>query len=171
MTIGSSCPNLLGITIESSIPRFSDRGLIAVACGCPALESISISNDPNITDAGVIALAQKCFQLKIISLKSLKISDASLIAFATNSRKLRSVSFDYCHNITSTGLSILAVECTQMQKMSYLTLKEVKKENLLTLRRKYLREHNRHTSVLSMLRYFISCKCFKQSKKNMDIRN
>jgi EIN3-binding F-box protein len=160
IAIGSSCPNLLGITIASSIPRFSDRGLISVACGCPALESISISNDPNITDAGVIVLAQKCFQLKVISLKSLKISDASLIAFATNSRKLQSVSFDYCHNITSTGLSIVAAECTQMQEMSFLTLKEVKKENLLSLRRKYLREHNRHTSVLSMLRYFISCKRF-----------
>ena len=167
IAIGSSCPNLLEISIGSTSPNFSDRGLIAIACGCPALGSISISTCPNITDAGVIVLAQKCLQLKSITLFCSKITDASLIAFATNSRKLQSVTFDYCDCITSTGLSILAVECTQMEQMSFKKAKKVKKENLLSLRRKYLRansmqnrttEHNRPTSVLSMLRYFISCK-------------
>jgi Leucine Rich repeat len=162
IAIGSSCPNLLEIVIESSNHKFSDRGLIAIACGCPALESISISDCPNITDAGVKVLAQKCFQLKSITLEYSKISDVSLIAFATNSRKLQSVTFNNCDCITSTGLSILSAECTQMQKMSCKRSKKVEKENLLSLRRKYLRaktsEHNRHTSVLSMLRYYFSFK-------------
>ena len=167
IAIGSSCPNLLGITIASSSPNFSDRGVITVARGCPALESISISYCPNITDVGVIVLAQNCFQLKCITLTSSKITDASLIAFATNSRKLQSVTFNNCDCITSTGLSILSVECTQMQKMSFETSKKVQKENLLSLRRKYLSgislqngasEHIRHTSALSTLRYYLSFK-------------
>ena len=164
--VGSSCPNLREITISASFhspsPKISDRGLIAIACGCPALESISISDCLNITDAGVKVLAQKCFQLKSITLEYSKITDVSLIAFATNSRKLQSVTFNKCDCITSTGLSILAVECTQMQKMTFKTSKKVEDENLLSLRRKYLRaktsEHNSHTSALSILRYFISRK-------------
>jgi F-box and leucine-rich repeat protein 2/20 len=87
IAIGSSCRNLLGITITDSLgPRFSDRGLTAIACGCPVLESISIIC-VNMTDAGVIVLAQKCFHLKSVTLDSSKmITNASLIAFATNSR-------------------------------------------------------------------------------------
>ena len=162
IAIGSSCPNLLEITIASECLGFSDRGLIAVACGCPALESIYMKRCPYITNAGMFVLAQKCLQLKSITLSYLEITDASLIAFATNSRKLQSVLFDHCDYITSTGLSILAVECAQMQKMQFRYCKKVEgKVNLLSLRRKYLRsktsEHNRHTSVLSMLWHFISC--------------
>jgi F-box and leucine-rich repeat protein 2/20 len=144
IAIGSSCRNLLGITITDSLgPRFSDRGLTAIACGCPVLESISIIC-VNMTDAGVIVLAQKCFHLKSVTLDSSKmITNASLIAFATNSRKLQSVSF---------------------------SRNKVGKVNLLSLRRKYLlaktsehnhpetSEHNRPTSVLSMLWHFISWK-------------
>jgi F-box and leucine-rich repeat protein 2/20 len=170
IAVGSSCPNLLEIVIGSNLSsrNFSNRGLIAVACGCPALESISISNCPHITDAGVIVLAQKCFQLKSISLRYSKITDVSVIAFATNSRKLLSVLFHRCDCITSTGLSVLAAECTQMQSMNFkISSEKVMKENLLSLRRKYLlansgqngvSEHNHHTSPLSMLRYFISRK-------------
>jgi F-box and leucine-rich repeat protein 2/20 len=166
IAIGSSCANLREITMEKHInstsQEFSDRGLTAIACGCPALESISISYSPNITDASVIVLAQKCLQLKSITLTSSNITDASLIAFATNSRKLQSASIDHCHYITSTGLSILAAECAQMRSMKIKTCKKVEQANLLSLRRKYLRsktsEHIRPTSVLSMLRYYLSCK-------------
>jgi hypothetical protein len=163
IAIGSSCPNLLGITITASsdhYSKFSDRGLIAIARGCPALENISMSMGPNITNASVIDLAQKCFQLKSISSSSSKITDASLIAFATNSRKLQCISFYFSDCITSTGLSVLAVECAQMQEIGLFSCNKVGKENLSSLRRKYLRsktsEHNRPTSVLSMLWHFIS---------------
>jgi F-box and leucine-rich repeat protein 2/20 len=170
IAIGSSCHNLLKVVIGSNLSshNFSDRGLIAVACGCPALEWISISKCPNITDAGMTVLAQKCFQLKSISLRYSNVSDVSLTAFATNSRKLQSVSFHRCDCITSTGLSILAAECTQMQSMNFkISSVKVMDENLLSLRRKYLlanslqngaSDRNHHTSVLSMLRHFISCK-------------
>ena len=166
ITIGSSCPNLLGITVtarfDSPSPRFSDRGLTAIARGCPAMESISLSICPDMTDASVIIFAQKCFQLKSISLASSKITDASVIAFVTNSRKLQSVSFYFGDCITSTGLSIIAAECTQMQKICLFSCYEVGIENLLSLRRRYLlaktSEHNRSTSLLSMLWHFISYK-------------
>jgi F-box and leucine-rich repeat protein 2/20 len=187
IAIGSNCPNLIEISISSSghnSQKFSDRGLITIACGCPALESISISNCPNVTYVGVKILAQNCFQLKSITFTSSKITDTSLIALATNSRKLLRVSFSYCHCITSTGLSILAAECALMQSIWFKTSKNVKKENLLSLRRKYLlanslqngatehnhrtsllsnsmqngtTKHSHHTSVLSMFRHFISC--------------
>ena len=141
IAIGSSCPNLLGIKITSNYftpsSKYSDRGLIAIACGCSALESISILECPNITDAGVIVLAQKCLDLKSVTLSSSRmITNASLIAFATNSHKLQSVS----------------ISCNKMEG----------KVNLLSLRRKYslakTSEHYRHTSVLSMLWHFISWK-------------
>ena len=192
IAIGSSCPNLrtlivfgtspdlrtLDSKIESVRPEFSNRGLIAIARGCPALESITMSAGLNITDASVIVLAKKCLQLKSITLDFSKISDASLIAFATNSRKLQNVSFCYCNYITPIGLSILAAECAQMQEMDIGSCKKVGTENLLSLRRKYLRlktsehihpetsehihsetsEHIQPTSLLSMLRYYFSCK-------------
>ena len=170
IAIGSSCPNLLGIKMQSSFHSpshiFSNRGLIAIARGCPALESIpmSIPDCPNITDAGVIVLAKKCLQLKSITLGSAEITDASLIAFATNSRKLQNVSFRLCDYITSTGLSILAAECAQIRSMNFGYCRKMRDEDedLLSLRRKYLRaktdERNRPKSVFSMLWHFISYK-------------
>ena len=125
---------------------------------------MSLSRCLNITDASVIVLAKKCLHLKSIRLESFKITDASLIAFATNSRKLQNVSLYYGYYITSTGLSILAVECAQMQSMTFQRTESRRRrdENLLSLRREYLRaktsKHNRPTSVLSMLWHFISCK-------------
>ena len=117
---------------------------------------------PYITDASVIVLAKKCLQLKSITLEHMEITNASLIAFATNSRKLQNVSFTSCHYITSTGLSILAAECAQMRSMNFGGCKKVVNENWSSLRRKYLRpkasEHIRPTFVLSMLRYYFSCK-------------
>jgi hypothetical protein len=170
IAIGFSCPTLLGITMTASsnpyltveqasshYNKFSDRGLIAIACGCPALESISITICPNITDVGMVVLAQKCFELKSITFYTLKITDASLIAFATNSRRLQSILFHYCDCTTSTGLSNLAAKCTQMEKMSFKTIydKKVSYENALSLRRKRLSpnasRYNHYLSVVSML--------------------
>ena len=150
IAIGSCCPNLLVMTIASYSLILSDRGLIAIACGCPALERLRISGRSNITDASVIVLAQKCLQLKSITLTSGKITDASLIAFATNSRKLQNVSLNYCYYITSTGLSNLAAKCTQMEKMSFKMMYDriVGDENSLSFRRKRLREEAYHYMYL-----------------------
>ena len=106
-------------------------------------------------------------------------SDSKPVVYDPLSGFSRQWSYNYGIN------DIIAAECTQMQSMWFETSKKVKKENLLSLRRKYLlanslqngatehnhltsllsnsiqngtTEHNHRTSVLSMLRHFISCK-------------
>jgi F-box and leucine-rich repeat protein 2/20 len=170
IAIGFSCPYLLGITVAASSDpyltveeaskyynKFFDRGLIAIACGCPALESISITICPNITDAGMVVLAQKCLQLKSITFYTLKITDASLIAFATNSRQLRSVLLHCCDRTTSTGLSILSAKCTQMEKMSFKIIydEKVRHEKALSLWRKRLRAHTSRSNFHAVACHFV----------------
>lgn len=167
IAIASGCPNLLEISI-TACPYVSNGGILAIACGCLALESIFILSCTNVSDEGVIALALKCCNLQQISLARLKITDASLVAFAKNSRKLRRVFLEYCEHITSAGLSILTAKCAQIQLFYHHSCRKINKnENLLSLRRNYLRsnselnraaEHNHHKSAIAMLRYFISCK-------------
>ena len=144
-----------------------DCSLIALALGCPDLQSITLSTCGTITDKGLKTVALKSRHLKSISLNTSNISDASLIALAKNSRELQCIELLSCHRITSAGMSVLAVECAQIQQITMRDCRRVKRENLLSLRRKYLHTHTEHNvasgygnrkSVMSMFRHFFSFK-------------
>ena len=166
IALASNCPDLQRVTIlDCGI--IDDSSLTALAFGCPDLESIALSKCKNITDEGLKTLALEYRHLKSISLNTLNISDASLIALAKNSRELQCIELLSCHRITSAGMSVLAVECAQIQQITMRDCRKVKHENLLSLRRKYLRTHNEyngaseygnHKSVMSMFRHFFSGK-------------
>ena len=166
IALASNCSDLQSVTIlDCGI--IDDSSLKALALGCPDLRSIILNKCGSITDEGLKTLAVKCRHLKSISLNTSKISDASLIALAKNSRELQSINLSSCHRITSAGLSVLAVECAQIQKITRISRRNVKCESLLSLRRKYLHTHTEHNgafecdnrkSVMSMVRHFFSCK-------------
>ena len=164
MAVAGGCPDLKSLTI-SACGDISDKGLRALVSCCPKLQSVTMLDCPDISDKSVIAMAVKCSHLQKISFIHSKLSDASLLAFAKHSRELQSVYLSSCHNITSTGLSILETKCSQLHRFNLHECRNVKKENLLSLRRKFLREtsefsrerseHSRQ-NVFSMLRSFMS---------------
>lgn len=182
--IAEGCQKLIHLTIHQCID-ISSAGLILIVSGWPDLQSVTLSAgadiceeqyagviDPyicshDVTDEAVAALALNCCHLKSVSITHSEISDTSLLALAEHSRELQSVRFSRCRNITSTGLSILAFKCAQMQRIDIQECRGVENENMLSLRRKYLlshteqcvrSKHHHDKSVLSKMWSFFSCK-------------
>jgi hypothetical protein len=79
--LGRFCPKLKELRVEGfscTVSRttkeqaVTDRGVIAIAEGCPELEVLSLSCCWKVTDSAVRALAFQCRQLKILHLTSCK---------------------------------------------------------------------------------------------------
>lgn len=79
--LGRFCPKLKELRVEGyscTVPRttkeqaVTDRGVIAIAEGCPELEVLSLSGCWKVTDSAIRALAFQCRQLKILHLTSCK---------------------------------------------------------------------------------------------------
>ena len=166
IALASNCPDLRSVEIfDCGI--IDDSSLTALAFSCPDLQDIALSECKNITDEGLNTLALESRHLKSISLHTSNISDASLIALANNSRELQRIDLSSCHRITPAGMSVLAVECAQIKQITLKKCRNVKHENLLSLRRKYLHAQTEHNgvseydnrkSVMSIFRHFFSCK-------------
>lgn len=79
--LGRFCPKLKELRVEGyscTVSRttkeqaVTDRGVIAIAEGCPELEVLNLSGCWKVTDSAIRALAFQCSQLKILHLTSCK---------------------------------------------------------------------------------------------------
>ena len=155
--------NLERLTIEHC-KKISNTGLIAIASCCPGLQSITILSCPNISNEGLTAIALRCRHLKSVRLYGSKISDTNLTDFAKNSRNLRSVEFSFCNRITSSGLSVLAAKCTQLDCIYVAMCRNINRtENIISLRKRYSRAHPDENEN-SSLSFFSKISWFKRGK-------
>ena len=147
--------------------KLTNASLIAVSTGCPDLRHMTISDCRHISDEGVTSMALRCSHLQCLSLTSIGITDASLVALATHSRELSCVSLDCCNGVTSDGLSTLAAECNQLQSINSRKCRNLREGNYLSIKSKLLRaqaeqnkvrQRNRWNYIISALRYLISWK-------------
>jgi len=93
----------------------SDKGILALASGCPSLSSLDIFNgtfDPRIvykpiSDIGVAFLARNCLSLESLSLQHFNITDLGISEF----KCLMDLNLKGCRNITVNGINRLLENC------------------------------------------------------------
>lgn len=140
--IGQNCPNLKSIKVLTNI---SQVGVLALASGCPLLESIDFNfyKGGNIgfealakgcpllhtlilknvleesLQAGMISIAHSCSQLRTVHLNRCKwANDAVMLALSEGCPQLESLELSYCRSVTDKGLSALAKGCSQLRHLN-----------------------------------------------------
>lgn len=64
--VGARCPQLTAIVVPADT---TDRGITAVARGCPNLKALGLSHCLHLTDVGLTAVAQHCRRLRVLELE------------------------------------------------------------------------------------------------------
>lgn len=112
----SKCSKLsilkIGICLD-----ITDQGLIHIGRGCPKLQELDLYGSAGITDLGISEVANGCPDLEMINVAYCKeITDASLLSLS-KCLKLRTFESRGCPQITSLGLTAIAVGCKQLTKL------------------------------------------------------
>ena len=130
-SLGRYCPHFRIVEALPSIESVSGAGVVALACGCPFLEEVSLGDycpcdqvlsilaeschhlkrvdfsdyTPMFTDQGLIALSRGCPDLTDLCIpKAAKTTDQVITSFAEHCHKLESVKINQSSLITSASL-------------------------------------------------------------------
>ena len=108
ISIANSVPQLQSLYIsECDDDKITDKGVRAVAIGCPRLQSLNINRCNKITDEGIRALANGCPQLQSLDIgRCDKITDEGVRALASGCPQLQSLDITFCRTITDEGRQI-----------------------------------------------------------------
>ncbi|KAL8152560.1 hypothetical protein V2J09_010320 [Rumex salicifolius] len=122
IAVGTSSRGGLGklsILGTSSFYGVTDFGISGIACGCPALKSLSLWNVPYVSDKGLCDIAKWCPHLEKLNLCHCQsIVNQGLIAIAENCPKLSSLGIDSCSSIGNEGLQAILQGCTKLEMIS-----------------------------------------------------
>ena len=89
-------------------PGITDKSIGAVAHGCPVLEMINLSYCKKITDKSLISLSQ-CVKLKTLEIRGCpQISSRGISAIAVGCKQLVKVDVKKCFSIDDSGMIPLA---------------------------------------------------------------
>ena len=95
-----------------------DAGFIAVARGCPHLQSVSLFDCGNITDVGVAEVARKYPLLQSLKLwNCTKITDVGVTEVARGCPHLQTLNLGGCDKITDIGAAEVARGCPRLQTL------------------------------------------------------
>ncbi|TKY54849.1 EIN3-binding F-box protein 1 [Spatholobus suberectus] len=122
IAVGTSSRGGLGklsIRGSNSVRGVTNRGLSAVAHGCPSLRSLSLWNVSSIGDEGLSEIAKGCHMLEKLDLcMCSSISNKGLIAIAEGCPNLTTLNIESCPNIGNEGLHAIARLCPKLQSIS-----------------------------------------------------
>jgi len=122
IAVGTGCRGGLGklfIRGNNQVRGVTDRGLSAVAHGCPSLRSLSLWNVSSIGDKGLCEIAKGCHMLETLDLShSSSITNKGLIAIAEGCPKLTSLNIESCSMIGNEGLQAVAKLCPKLHSIS-----------------------------------------------------
>jgi len=118
--LGKNCPGLTNLVVGKINKGITDKGLVALATGCPSLKLVDIFSgtyDPKliykpITDIGVSALARSCRNLEHLSVQHFNITDKGISEF----KSLMDLSLKGCRKITANGIEHLLENCRGILK-------------------------------------------------------
>lgn len=122
IAVGTGCRGGLGnlsIRGSNSERGVTDRGLSAIAHGCPSLRSLSLWSVPSIGDKGLCEIAKGCHMLEKLDLcHSPLITNKGLIAIAKGCPDLTTLNIESCSKIGNEGLQAVAKSCPKLQSIS-----------------------------------------------------
>jgi EIN3-binding F-box protein len=122
IAVGTGCRGGLGklsIRGNNSTRGVTDRGLSAVAHGCPSLRSLSLWNVSSIGDKGLCEIAKGCHMLETLDFcHSSSITNKSLIAIAEGCPNLTTLNIESCSMIGNEGLQAVAKLCPKLHSIS-----------------------------------------------------
>ncbi|XP_057966984.1 EIN3-binding F-box protein 1-like [Malania oleifera] len=112
--IARGCPSLRVLSLWN-VSSVGDDGLIEIANGCPMLEKLDLSECPSISNRGLSAIAEKCPNLTTLNIESCsKIGNESLQAVGRFCTKLQSVSIKGCPLVGDQGIACLLSSATSV---------------------------------------------------------
>lgn len=121
IAVGTGCRGGLGklsIRGNNSTRGVTDRGLSAVAHGCPSLRSLSLWNVSSIGDKGLCEIAKGCHMLETLDLShSSSITNKGLIAIAEGCPNLTTLNIESCSMIGNEGLQAVAKLCPKLHSI------------------------------------------------------
>jgi hypothetical protein len=120
------------------VPTIENAGVIALAQGCPGLQTIDLNGCEKVMDAGVIALAQECPGLQTIKLAvdldgCGKVTDVGVIALAQGCPGLQNINLNSCGKVTDAGVRALAQGCPGLQTMDLNSCEKVTDAGVIAL--------------------------------------
>lgn len=122
IAVGTGCRGGLGkLSIRgNNLTRgVTDRGLSAVARGCPSLRSLSLWNVSSIGDKGLCEIAKGCHMLETLDLcHSSSVTNKGLIAIAEGCPNLTTLNIESCSMIGNEGLQAVAKLCPKLHSIS-----------------------------------------------------
>jgi EIN3-binding F-box protein len=122
ISISSEARGGLGkLHIQGSHPTrgVTDKGLAAVARGCPSLRVLALCDVPHITDVGLSEIADGCPLLEKLDLVQCPlISDKGLIAIARKCPILSSLTVESCVRVGNDGLQAIGRCCPKLKSVT-----------------------------------------------------
>jgi F-box and leucine-rich repeat protein 2/20 len=114
LTIGRMNPEFKEFSV-SGCEAVKDAGIVALAEGCPKLESISITDMVGLTDAGVKAFGN-CSLLEFVDFSSCqRINGTGMLALGKGCPLIRSVDLACCNNLADKALIGLGKGCHKLE--------------------------------------------------------
>ncbi|WCJ27964.1 F-box/LRR-repeat protein 3 [Euphorbia peplus] len=122
------CSLKLGICLN-----ISDDGITYIGMNCRKLVELDLYRSAGITDLGILAIASGCPDLETINMSYCKdITDKSLISLSKCTR-LNTIESRGCPLITSLGLASVAVGCKQLSKLDIKKCQNIDDAGMLPL--------------------------------------
>eukprot|EP00899_Mesostigma_viride_P004199 jgi/Mesvir1/13780/Mv15949-RA.1 len=128
--IADCCVNLT--TLDVSDTLLSDRGISAIAAGCPLLTSLDVSRCRNVTDKSLSDVGQKCKGLQRLCVAGWQrplahihgaylidsdVSDKSLTVIAANCADLRHLAVVNCRQVSDATLAALGAHSPHLEHL------------------------------------------------------
>ncbi|KAJ0092895.1 hypothetical protein Patl1_25504 [Pistacia atlantica] len=113
--VGSHCKSLETLSLDSD--SIHDKGVLAVARGCPLLKVLKLQC-VNVTDEALIAVGTHCLSLELLELNTFRrFTDKSLCAIGNGCKRLKNLSLSDCPFLTDLGLEAIAAGCKELTNL------------------------------------------------------
>lgn len=111
--------------------RVSDRGIGAVARGCPKLTALSVANCTRLSGGSLLALAKYCKGLEEINLCFCsEIQDNPVATLVQGCSKLRRIALGHCDKLTDKSVAQIGIRCTKLEALDVSVCEKVTDESI-----------------------------------------
>ncbi|KAF5736889.1 F-box/LRR-repeat protein 4-like [Tripterygium wilfordii] len=111
-SVGAHCKSLETLSLDSEFMH--NKGVVAVAQGCPALKILKL-RCVNVTDEALMTVGTSCLSLELLALYSFQqFTDKGLHAVGKGCKKLKNLTLSDCYFLTDNGLEAIATGCAEL---------------------------------------------------------